>query len=94
MIEVIVPKKHRSWSEMIKEISLKSKEEDSSWAFENAQFFHNALEHPSKEVPSYLFMMQHVNRSALYPSGRKKKLQAKSKVHNPIMYEQFEVGYN
>ena len=94
MIEVIVPKKHRSWSEMIKEISLMSKDEDSSWAFENAQFFHNALEHPSKEVPSYLFMMQHVNRSALYPSGRKKKLQAKSKVHNPIMYEQFEVGYN
>ena len=64
--EVIAPIKHKNWTELMNEVSVKSKKTVASWNFRNAQYFGEKIDDPSDEIPEYLFMMQHVYRSEKY----------------------------
>ena len=68
--ELIVPIRHNSWADMMKEVvdnSLKIKNETrASYNFRNIYFMDEMLDHHQpghfKDIPPYLHMMQHVFR--------------------------------
>ena len=64
--EVIVPRKHKSWSKMMEEVDPQAKD-FSRWSFKNIYFLDNMtdnLPEPNlhKDVPAQLHMMNHVYR--------------------------------
>ena len=64
--EVIVPRKHKSWSKMMEEVNPQAKD-FSRWSFKNIYFLDNMtdnLPEPNlhKDVPAALHMMNHVYR--------------------------------
>ena len=77
--EVIVPINHQNWTDLMDEIAGKSPKITSSWNFRNAQFFDEMLQQPSEEIPDYLHMMQHINRTTKYTKpGTKEQIIAVS----------------
>ena len=64
--EVIVPRKHKSWSKMMEAVHPQAKD-FSRWSFKNIYFLDNMtdnLPEPNlhKDVPAQLHMMNHVYR--------------------------------
>lgn len=72
--EVIVPRKHKSWREMMEKVGPDANE-FSSWSFTNIYFLDYMTENQPqpnlhKDVPSSLHILNHVYRSANYtPPG-------------------------
>ena len=68
--EVIMPLKHNSWADMMEEAvaeSLKVKNQTrASWNFRNVYFMDGMGKDVEKDIPSYLHMLQHVQRNEKY----------------------------